>query len=190
MTFIPTPCVSCAGGPSGTTPLDCLTDSVTVCPGDDPIVVTIDGQPIDVNIVSGNPPGGFTPVAGSRFAETGSDDLSLLGVTDLTLLSPIPGAGQVVVVTDLSYFISIAVGLALTTLEVVVRQVSDATVLWQASVGFAAGLGIGSSSDFSETDLYIFGGLGEQLEYVIDIQAGLGVTAAVSSNFGGYLATP
>lgn len=37
MPLIPTPCDCCSGG--GTTPLTCATDSVTICPGDDPITV-------------------------------------------------------------------------------------------------------------------------------------------------------
>lgn len=165
MSFIPISC-PCSVGPSGITP------------------------PININIVGGDPPGGFTPVSESRFSRTGDDDLSLLGITDLVLLSPVPAAGQAVVVTDLSYFAQVLIGLSLTSVEVTIAQVVGPVILWQGTVGFTAASGLGALSPFSQSNLYIAGAVGQQLEMRIEIQSGIGVTVGMSANFGGYLVTP
>ena len=173
MSFVPVPCLPDLG-------------SVTIDGG----TVTIDGGNVTVDgTVSVIPAGGFTPVAESRFFATDSSDLTLLGTSDLVLPSPTPAAGQIVVVTDLSYFIELAVALALSSLDIVIRQVSDAAILWTASVGFAATLGAGSTNSATVEDIYVYGGDGEQLEMVITLAAGIGVNASVSANYGGYLAT-
>lgn len=186
MSFIPTPCPEDGGL------LVTLDEPIDVVITGQPVEVTFD-EPIDVNITGGftpGSPGGFTPVAGSRWQDTDADDISLLGTVDLIIQSPTPAAGQRVVVDYLSYFAEVAAGLALSTVDVLIREVdTPANIIWQGSLGFTATAGIGAISTFEANSQTIFGPLGEQLEMVLTIESGVAVTLSTSANFGGYLAS-
>lgn len=148
----------------------------TSCGG---VNVTVDGGSVETV-----PPGGFTPVAESRWSDTDFATITLGGSVVLT--SPVPAAGERVVVDWLSFGAQITLNVAAVISQVQIRQVSGSTpVYWNMPLGFIAAAAVGTIMTFEQTGLYIVGEPGEQLELVIPATAGITIT--IGANFGGYL---